>query len=118
MLTKLDGLLSAPRPNIIPIAQVRPRVQEKLDQLKKLDEEIIALLSTKTKLVEEIEHSDEARAPLLAALVNIDMHCSPDASVPSPVRPSRPVAVTWRFDMLEHLLGLLPCLYQRKHRAV
>ena len=96
MLTKLDGLLSAPRPNIIPIAQMRPRVQEKLDQLKKLDEEIIALLSTETELAEEIEYSDEARAPLLAALVNIDMHCSPDAPVPSPVRPtcSRPVAVT------------------------
>ena len=85
MLTKLDGLLSAPRPNIISIAQMRPRVQEKLDQLKRLDEEIIALLSTETELAEEI---DEARAPLLAALVNIDMHCSPDASAPSPVRPT------------------------------
>ena len=72
---------------------MRPRVQEKLDQLKQLDEEIIALLSTETELAEEI---DEARAPLLAALVNIDMHCSPDASAPSPVRPtgSRPVAIT------------------------
>ena len=97
MLTKLDGLLSASRLNVVSIAQMRPRVQEKLDQLKRLDEEIIALLSDETELVEEIEHSDETRAPLLAALVNIDMQCSPDtsATVPSPITTTggRPPAV-------------------------
>ena len=82
MVTKVDELLAEETPSVPRLAQMKPRLVEKLDVVKQLDNEILPLITEEARIVEEIEHGHEFRGTLHAALVRIDDDCSRDRGGP------------------------------------
>ena len=82
MVTKVDELLAEESPSIASLAQMKPRLVEKLDVLKQLDEQILELITEEARLIEEVERCDDFRGTLHAAIVKIDDYCSRTRTLP------------------------------------
>ena len=54
------------------LSQLKLSLEEKLDVLKKLDEEVLSLIEDEGGLADEIDQADTFKAGICAALVKID----------------------------------------------
>ena len=90
ILGQLDNLLGAADPtsmvDMAKLTQLKLSLQEKLDTLKRLDEEIIELLE-EDKFDDEIEQADSFKEGIFTAMVKIDQ-LSVTAPTPPPPSPT------------------------------
>ena len=68
----LDGTAGGAEPDQVRLAQLKLGIQEKLQSLRRLDEEILALTENEADVMREIEEADECMQQIYDKLVRID----------------------------------------------
>lgn len=88
ILNQIDGALAAATPDNAKLSQLKLSLQEKLETLKRLDDEIVEL-TPEDGLVEEIEQADSYKEGVYIAMINIEKHLSTPTATPSPAAETR-----------------------------
>ena len=88
ILNQIDGTLAAATPDNAKLSQLKLSLQEKLETLKRLDNEIMEL-TPEDGLVEEIEQADSYKEGVYIAMINIEKHMSTPTATPSPAAETR-----------------------------
>lgn len=124
-LPELNGLLAEftdPSSSSDPTKLVTMKLilQERLDTLKRLDNEILDLIEDETAMTQDIEQSDDFNQKVYEALVRIELHRHTHfryrngphfwdsySHQPSEVAKVDPSYFRWRHNYLDDLLGFL-----------
>ena len=113
LLKKLIGELETetmttyPEVDLVKLSQIKCSLDEKVDMLKRIDEQILALMEEEDKFIEDIEGADEYKALAYAAIIKMKMF-----STEAPVKRALSVTPTTSEPprMTAILLRLLPFL--------
>ena len=101
MIAKVDEIFAADPIDTSQLVKLKMSLREKMQTLNKLDEEVLALLTTDDGVAKDIEESDAFKDSIYAALVKIEEHISKRTTDPTvTATPPRPVASTVKLPKL------------------
>ncbi len=86
MISRTEELLAGDSPDVLKLSQLKLSLNEKLEVLKQLDNEILAMVD-EGDVAGEIEQSDEFKEGIYAAMVGVERVLAPPTSTSTPPTP-------------------------------